>query len=635
MDLKTGWSKGFYFSFDAFLALTVMAASIMVVAQSSDVSSDPFESSTISYRKADLVGQDSMRLASRQTFDTFNSSFQQELVDETVMEEGDMDRTVLDGITYLWAARNFTYAREATKKYFGSKIPSRYDYRLQVNEDGTDTKIYETSTIPGDAAAVSSISRLVSGHSIDKPSEGFQARARATETKKNQTRVVDIPMMGSGGLNQNLYLRKRFQLNASEIHSATIFFAAHWGQSNFNSNSIELNGNELDVGGSQDSDWLHLVEKNGNHIGFDRANVTSEVQEGWNEFYLEFLNQNSHHVHIHPGTRLRIRYSETEQSLNTVPKREYFTDVEGGAGNQNKRGGAWINKPVYIPEGSKVENVSLRLNVRNVRNVPARPDIEVYMNEDKIYTENLDGDAIRQVPLTSHVDNGTNVLSVYVNTFVDDGEITGFGGYPDNPRIFSNPDSSPETSSSVYIEYDEADTGLKFGKIRVTDSRNIGGSRGNPKEFEEELREGIETNRVFVNLAQLDSRNVTVEAGQGVLQNAFTSPREFSTPSRIGVESEIMEPDEKTDFNIEDECTVKCSILPQSSIEKQVLVPSQVGYGGLFVNRSAAKKDASDRLKNLMGEYADATSIDNDVLTTGNQPYLWGPASIKLVVWRE
>jgi len=90
----------------------------------------------------------------------------------------------------------------------------------------------------------------------------------------------------------------------------------------------------------------------------------------------------------------------------------------------------------------------------------------------------------------------------------------------------------------------------------------------------------------------------------------------------------------KNEIKLEDE-NPDTRFAPESSLEKTVMVPNQVGYGDLFENESAAVNDAEQRLNDLMGEYAEATSIEDETLSTGNQPYLWGPAEVRLVVWRE
>lgn len=629
--------KGFYFSFDAFLALTVMSASLFVVSQSSEVANDPFKSNKVAYQKASMSGQDAMKLASIEDFYVFNSSFRQELVDQTVMEESDLNRTILDGISLLWAGRNFTYARDSVRKYFDERLPSRYEYKVQVTESGNTTVIYRTSRLPSDPDSVSSTPRLVSGHKIDKPSEGFQSRARATESESNQTKVVNIPMMGSGAPNQRLFLRKKFKLNASKIHSATLYFSAQWGESNFQSNTVSVNGQELDIGGSNPEDWEYYVEKNSTTIGFDKADITSALdKQGWNQFYLEFKNQNNHHVHIHPGTRLKIRYSTDK--LTSQNEKQYLTDIEAEASNANKKGGAWITKPLTIPENATVNNVSLHLELRNIQDIEDRPDVQVYLNRDRIYTENVSGSATIDLQLKDRVEEGTNVLSVYGNVRLFNGRInqSSFLGYQNgNPRIYSDPENNPGDSSYIYVDVDSPTTGLQYGKLEVVDSQNIGGSPDNPKLFSQSFQERLELLDAYLNLAQLDSRNVSLEAGSGSLERVFSSPRDYATPSKIRIKPEMLEQGATNSFRVSDSCSINCSILPETGLEKHVMVPSQVGYGGVFENRSAAIKDANKRLEDLMGRYADATSIENEVLSTGNQPYLWGPASVKLVVWDE
>lgn len=626
-------SKGFYFSFDAIIAFTVIAASLAIVAQSSMLASDSFDVSTASYQQANIEGEDAMKLASRQDFSYFNDSFRQELTENTVMEEEDLDRNIVDGVTLLWAARNFTYASEVSERYFDSRIPDRYGYRLEVNSDGDQRSIYRTGETPDSASSVTSISRLVSGHQIDQPSEGFQARARAVKSEVNRTKVVNIPMMGSGGTNLKMLLDKKFKLNASDIRSAEIYFSAQWGESNFNSNEIQLNGQEIDIGGSSSSDWDYYAEKDGTTLGYDTADITDEVKKGWNNFHLDFTNQNSHHVHIHPGTRIEITYSK-EDTFQPESERNYFTNIESEGQNSNKRGGAWITKPFYIPESASINNISTRLNVRNIRDVSGRSDLKVYLNDEVVYSENLSGSAVRTVDLTSKAETGNNVLSVYANTFVEDGEITGFGGYPGNPTIYSDPENNPDSSSSLLVDYDSTDSGLVYNRLELVTSEEVGGSPTNPKSFGEDFRENVSLSSVYINLAQLDSKNVTLTAQSG-REKVFSSPREFATPTKIGVDAADIEKGQINYFEVSEECQDSCQILPETSVEKHVLVPSQVGYGGLYGNRSAAVEDARKRLQTRLGRYAKATEVDDDVLSTGSQPYLWGPASVRLVVWDE
>ena len=626
--------KGFYFSLDAFLALVIMTASLALVVQSSNMATNPFATDTIEYSQASNTGQDALMSASSETFESFNQSFQTELLEETVMEEQDLERDIIDGVSLLWAARNITHAERATEKYFDTKIGDSYDYRLQVDEAGNETTVYQTSEMSEDIGTVSSISRLVSGHRIDEPSEGYQARAQATEARTNQTKVVEIPMMGSGAFTNNMELLRKFELDAEEIHEATLYFSVQWGESNFQSNEETINGQTLDLGGSNEDDWVHYDEKNGAQLGFDMADVTDEVESGWNEFYIDFNNQDSdQHAHIQPGTRLEIEYSETEDGFSDDTT-EYFTDLESGSSNPNQRGGVWYNHPIQVPEDTEVEEAYLDLHMENLES--HEDSLQVYLNDELIYNDDVEGDVNRTVELEG-LESGTNVVSVYGNVELEDGEVVDFthtSENDNNPRIVSDPENSPEESTHVYIEYDTEDIGLEFGIIDVVHTEEVGGLRENPKQFSKSFDEGFEIRNTYVNLAQMDSINTSFDAGYDGTENVYTAPRQYATPSRIATGSELVEDGRTTDYILRDQCE-DCEFLPETGLESHVGVPSQVGYGGLYSSHEEAVDDAEQRLRDTMGEYAEATSIETNDISTGDQPYLWGPASVQLVIWSE
>lgn len=626
--------KGFYFSFDAFLALLVMSASLAVAFQSTQASYDDFRSNTVDFERSTQIGHDAMKLASTDSMNSFDQEFQEELVQETSIEENDLDRTILDGISLLWASREFDYAEEIAREYFDSKVSDR-EYELIVEEGEDENSIYSTSNRPDAPRSVSSISRLVSGHSIDQPDEGFQARATATETTANQTKVVDIPMMGSGANNNRFEISRKFDLEAEQIHSATLYFSAQWGQSNFESNEETINGQSITLGGSNEEDWIYYEEKEDAQMGFDIADVTDEVQNGWNEFYLEFNNQGDQHAHIQPGTRLEIEY-ESEEGAFDEDNVDYLTDLTGTASNQNQRGGIWYNHPVEVPENSSVNEAYLELYAENIED-QTDDDLQVYLNDELLHSESVSGDVNRNIDFSEQLEEGTNILSIYGNVEIaENGEVTDFTSTGNNPRIYSDPENNPEESSRVVLDLDMEQSGLQFGEVDVVTTQEVGGIRENPKEFEQTFEDSFEVANTYLNLAQLDSVNVTYNAGPtGSLERVFQSPREYSTPSRIGTGYDLVEGGSTTDYRLEDQCTDTCDFLPESSIETHITVPSQVGYGPLFESQDEAVENAEERLRDELGEFVDATQIDTESVSTGNQPYIWGPASVKLVVWNE
>ncbi len=309
--------KGFYFSFDAFLALSIMAASLLIVAQSSDIANDPYEADTITYRKASLVGQDAMKLASQQTFTRFNSTFKQELMDETVLNQEDMNRTILDGIAKLWAARNFSHARTAAERYFDLKIPGEYGYNLTVTESGTTYALYNTTNTSGRPGSVSSIARLVSGHRIDRPDQGFQARAVLSSVTKQEKEVVFFGgYVGDGDITYNVSL--------PDLH--TVLNVTVEGDF---SGPFELSFNGVNAGSYSPS---------GGNLSADVFQVcTNSV----NPARCQALDSGSNRIHIHftgqnksiGGGFLKIEYNRTTnldpQSGKFLEKRKDLPGIDG------------------------------------------------------------------------------------------------------------------------------------------------------------------------------------------------------------------------------------------------------------------------------------------------------------------
>jgi hypothetical protein len=71
----------------------------------------------------------------------------------------------------------------------------------------------------------------------------------------------------------------------------------------------------------------------------------------------------------------------------------------------------------------------------------------------------------------------------------------------------------------------------------------------------------------------------------------------------------------------------------RSIIEYTLLIPSQVGYGDIFENETAAMRDAEMRLNQTLGSFASATVIQKDSFRVGGVPFMYGPFNFKVNVW--
>ncbi|WP_414836911.1 hypothetical protein [Candidatus Nanohalococcus occultus] len=628
--------KGFYFSFDSLLALGILTASLLLVAQYSNVQNTGFEANTVDYRGAGTAGKDAMKLGSQQSFSAFNESYRQELVDQTVMEESDLDRTILDGMTLLWAARNTSYTREVAEKYFDRKIPEKYEYRIQVNESGRGDILYRTSEMPEDAAAVASISRLVSGHRIDRPSEGFQARARATEVRKNTTQIVSLPAMGYANENGKLEVDKKFNItNPDEIYNAVMYL------------NIEYNGDtiveQFKLNGVQKKNDYSIIHDYQDDTALIKFNLTDAVQPGENSVYIRFKGDasQSQPTDLQPGGMLRVKYRKDKVRIPDSRLRHERIYMENLTAETpgNGQSGIFKVESFEIPENAEFINATINLEARGLDSGNCGYDggwfgpyydwdFKTIFNGQTLEQSCASGSLSRTYQLdSSDVRKGTNVFTVYLESLGD----TFWGG--ETVSLYSDYES--DDSSYIDVYYNVSDEQLRFGQIQVTAAEEMGGGIEEPKVYSKEF-EYTDLASTEVYIAQRYSNTVHLEVDNGSgYTNIFTSPEVRASPTRLTVDPSY--------FNLEGENRIRMydsgpdivKFYPESTFKWTVWVPSQVGYGELYSNQSAAVQDAQNRLEDTLGPFVDATGISTSQVSTGDQPYIWGPASLKLVVWDE
>ncbi|MFB6166849.1 MAG: VWA domain-containing protein, partial [Candidatus Nanohaloarchaea archaeon] len=199
--------KGFYFSFDALVALTLIAAAFFVVTQSNPQTSRNIETRISSALQGDAVAESSMQVAMRQPLKkALNSSRQDHYIRTTHLTEDDLNRSVMDAVAVLWASNDTEAARNLAREYLSKVVPDGYGYSLRVSEDG-ETVIYNTSRVPTEANFVARSSRVISGVARDKPTRGFIARASLFEATKRATKNVFYGgYVGDGNITSNVTL---------------------------------------------------------------------------------------------------------------------------------------------------------------------------------------------------------------------------------------------------------------------------------------------------------------------------------------------------------------------------------------------------------------------------------------------
>ncbi|MFB6180249.1 MAG: GEVED domain-containing protein [Candidatus Nanohalobium sp.] len=221
------------------------------------------------------------------------------------------------------------------------------------------------------------------------------------------------------------------------------------------------------------------------------------------------------------------------------------------------------------------------------------------------------------------------------------------------------PESHLYADSYIDINYSDRE-GLEYGKINLKmTSETFGGKVESPKEEEIEIPngtafavpEGTEVEEAKVSsysgnkwtyLVKLNSTGSYETVFN--LMNYGTNFQDIGDPFKVGL------PEGKTRVGV-NEVKVDTAIDPREttggSPDNRVFYTLQfsnsVGYGALFNTTERAQQDARKRLEQKLdfdgdGEpivdfSSDDFSYNSELL--GNEPYLWGPANVKLVIWRD
>jgi hypothetical protein len=546
-----------------------------------------------------------------------------------VVDSGELNTSVLDNLALLWAARNLSYAEELSKTYFDDKL-RRYEYRVTVTEGDTTSEIYSTSPVPEDISLRAVASRPVSGYKIDRPSEGFRARARAVKASRNTTEIFSLPAVGYVRKNGKMEVRKQFHVeNAEKIWNATMYLSVDYSTGQ----SVE----QLKLNDDQEKDDIKTLHDNGDTL-YGVVNITGSIQKGENNLLIRLKGGQSNLNRLQPGSFIEVKYRQAgsqplEEDLRH--RRIFFEDVE--LQSSGSKSGIFKVESFDLGEESDFVNATFKLNASGLDTQECGDgsdsyewDVKTVFNGDGLYERCVDGasdDFVKEYELSEdQVQNGTNVLSVYLESFEDT-----FWG---NEAASLNSDFETESSSHIDLWYRQTDETLDFGRIDVTSAERIGGGVANPKTFDKAFeQESLQSTQVYIAQRRGDQLSLGVNDGTGY-ENVFSSPGPRATPTRILVSPESYSTSNQNTVRLED-TGEDSDFYPESRFLWTVSIPSQVGYGDLHSTRSEAVQDARQRLQDTLGSFVDATNIQSDTVSTGDQPYLWGPARVRVEVWRR
>ncbi len=620
--------KGFLLSLDAMIAISILLLLVTFLAAVSFTYYYP----ELKYQRMYLAGKDfltvmeKVKMSDLQHLDTV-----QELINKSLIGDDDLNKTLLDMMGAFWATDNQTYhdyARNLTEEAFNQTLPERLNYEILI--DGTS--IYRKDGT--NATFLSRLSTIVSGYGLGKPVSGWVARAWATSIKKNTTKVFPFPVEGAGNRGGKFDVWKKFNLNVTNIINAILYISVHYGRAADEFEQIVVNGNNV----KNSITWIHSEERGSGTGAFGVVDVTSYILSGDNEIYLRFKN-NVYNAHIHPGMRLEVTYqtSEIKEASQTHKERYYFDHVEGGEIG-GRGSGAWALMPFYVPHNATVKDVTFHLRAEDIEDDPFKTDVRVYFNNTlyETFDPPANGSVDRTYNFTSLATKGTNFVLVQLNYRVYSLfgiPIDDFFGDGDT-IIYSEPLTDPGNSTYLEFEYEIPEGKLYYGYVDVGISENLGGAVENPKTYTADFEDNtLET--VFLHLAQLFSGYVSVDVwpeGESS-QLVFESPSARAVPSSIYIDPSYFNVSTPNYIMIEDYTCSDCYILPESSLEHHIWVPSMVGYGDVNETEQGAIDDAAYRLNQTLGKYAEATSIRTEISSVAGIPSLWGPARVEVRVW--
>ncbi|MFC2143852.1 hypothetical protein ACFLQO_00615 [Candidatus Aenigmatarchaeota archaeon] len=613
--------KGFLLSLDAMIAITILLLLATFLAAVSFTYYYP----ELKYQRMYLAGKDfltvmeKVKLSDLQQLDTV-----QELINKSLISDDELNKTLLDMIGAFWATDNQTYqdyARNLTEEAFNQTLPERLNYEVLI--DGTS--IYRKDGT--NATFLSRLSTIVSGYGLGKPVSGWVARAWATSIKKNTTKVITFHPEGSARWGAGVEMWKYFDLNSTQIINATFYVSIHYTDLN----NISVNGNDV----TGDISWLHTEYNFGaGTAAFGVADVTSHIQSGNNTVYTNIEND-EYNAHIHPGMRLEITYQtdEFESVSETVKERYYFDHIISHPNTGfSPKSGAWQMLSFYIPENATVKNVIFHIKAEDIEDTSST-DCRIWFN-DTLY-DSFDPPANQTVDkiynFTDMTGEGTNWVLAQMNYYISWGDR--FVG-SDDTIIYSDPFNDPNGSSYLEVEYEREENKLYYGYIDIGMSENAGGSEDNPKTFSIDFENNTLINS-FLHISQLFSSELNIYAwpeGQAPVW-LFTSPDARVVPANFYIDPIYYDTSVLNYIETEDTGCNDCYILPETSLEYSIWIPSMVSYGQVNETEQGALDDAAYRLNQTLGKYAEATSIKTDTSSVSGIPSLWGPARVEVRVW--
>jgi hypothetical protein len=204
--------------------------------------------------------------------------------------------------------------------------------------------------------------------------------------------------------------------------------------------------------------------------------------------------------------------------------------------------------------------------------------------------------------------------------------------------------------SSISFNYTDEDEG-SFGSIELQQSSDrFGGEVESPKQGTFTVPDGVKP--VSGKITSYSANRWTDRAAintTGSMKKFYrlwkydSEYRQLGDPFKIHIpEDKIAKGANKVEVDTALDKSSPEGGSPDNRVLYTVRVNGSVGYGQLFENKSFAEKDAEERLKQKLDVNEDgspdvsinSSGVDLSSSFTEEQPFIWGPAVFKMVVWQ-
>ncbi|MBN1156765.1 hypothetical protein JXA85_04055 [Candidatus Woesearchaeota archaeon] len=600
--------KGIAFIIDAVLASLLVVMAIVVAQHHLSTTS---RATVNRNSNTEFISSDLMTALAELKIGELNNSYIKSLINNSNITN--VNGSVIEQIGQFWAEDKGALAMNLTKIMLDGLMDNKTGIGVFMNGEA----VYEINNSDGEI--IRSSKKIISGIQSNRSRYGYNARAFALKSKKNNTLIMmgDVILSSvkktSGGTNGNgvnVTYNLTVPANCS-ISDAQWFIESAWTDNKF---KAYINGDFIPGSSASGSKLL--------------TDLQSYLNEGPNDATVEFRfgsggNEGGDDGASHFTVDYETNVLSTLADMNT----KYFAKVESNCSIRYKR-------PVFVMgELSSVE-VNMSLYGINATLAYTIDGITYNVSKKNISAGKASWSSTEiSNSLAGYGLSFANMSHKYVWFVVDVDDYHERENFGTGRIIYPNSKITIKTSFSTLI----------YGYIDVTKIIPVDSySSVDWGDFYRRTTWIFNASNATFPL-MLDSQLAWLyDSGTNPDQDAILNGKEvYSHPpqplvvefARYGYATDSGEfVNGRNNYTLQ--FSDGYSINPFNSLVSFLaLIRSTVGYGETFETQSEATSDALRRLNETIAGFIDLIEIGNEVTTVGNVPSLWGPTIAEVRTW--